>query len=123
MAPTRDTEWRSPCAEDRCHCRSVLGIEAAEFDRSVIDVERGGKVAIARPRVERPALLPAEIALQPGLFGHIGVAARRQMLLYISEAAEQPLFFARPQGEADRALGPHAHVGEDARRLDRKSVV
>src|SRR3546814_19133488 len=39
------------------------------------------------------------------------------MLLYISEAAEQPLFFARPQGEADRALGPHAHVGEDARRL------
>src|SRR5260370_39502869 len=94
-------QWRHPLFKDMIHRSISLGIDAANLARSIVDIEIRGNKLLFRFESERPRGLPQKLR-QLHLLRSGRQREATEMLSCVSLAAEEPLFFARPQRNADR---------------------
>src|SRR5258708_1604930 len=109
-------QWRHPLLEDVIYGGVSLGIDTANFSRSIVHIEiRRDKFLLGFQR-EWPRRLPQKFR-QLHLVRSGGEREASKMLSCVSLAAEEPLLFARPKGNADRPPWLHLQCVENAHHL------
>lgn len=110
------SKWIQPLVKDRYHREIPFGVNAADLAGTVVNVEIARKVREAGQNMHG-IRIGQKIRRQPGFLRIRGRRSMSEMAFDIGARAQQSFFFAGPEGEANRALGPHTDGGQNARRL------
>src|SRR6202051_1759976 len=103
-------QWRHPLLKNMIHRSVALGIDTANLARPIVDIEVSRYELLLGLESERPRGLPHKLG-QLHLLRSGRKREATEMLSGVSLAPEEPLLFARPEGNADRSP-----------RFDRKRV-
>src|SRR5437868_726377 len=118
-------EGTHPCFEDRLHSGIPLHVDAANLSRAIVDVEVRGNFGLFWLYRHRSGF-SAPKARRAILSGAGERWTRTEMVHYVPLGAEQTLFFAAPQPDANGAARFNTECLENANRFhhhDRSGAV
>src|ERR1700722_11583800 len=93
-------QWRHPLLKNMVHRSIPLGIHTTNPPRPIVDIEVSGYELLLGLESERPRGLPHKLR-QLHLLRSAGKREATEMLRGVPLAPEEPLLFARPEGNAD----------------------
>src|SRR5581483_7590777 len=106
-------EGGDPLGEDRRHHAVALGVDAADFTAAVVHVEIAGDEFLFGLDLKRAGSAPHEFR-QRHLVGGCRGFGGAEVVSAVALGAEEALFFAGPEGDADGAARVDVKRLEDA---------